>query len=319
MSDGHALRGGLDYPQSRVEFDRRFGTEAACLAYLVALRWPTGFVCPNPVCAGRRAWLTRRRRYQCTACGRQVSPTAGTIFEGTRKPLRTWLEVAWQLTSQEAGISARSIEAALGLGSYQTAWAWLHKLRRAMAEPEGEPLSGLVEAGTVALWGVELAGQARATVAIAVEVRGGTLGRVRVACSPDLRPGALRRFVASAVEPGATLRLGGQLRFGPYEAAGYRRESAHVRAAFERARLGLPNVEAVARRLEEWATLTHGGAIRQRQLDAYFAEFTFRFNARGNPPGLAFYRLLERAVKTDPTPFAALVGGRRSPARFEGR
>ena len=307
--------GGIDYPRTRAEFEDCFGTEAACRAYLVGVRWPAGFVCPDPACAGRRAWPTTRGLDRCVACGRQVSPTAGTIFAGTRKPLRAWLEVLWQLTSEQGGVSARSLEAASGFGSYQTAWAWLHKLRRAMAEPEGERLSGFVEVGVAWLRRVALEGQA----AIAIEVRGAEMGRLRLGHLANVEPGALQDFLVAAVEPGATLRTDVWLDDVRIEDLGYRRDPLSSRTARSRTWLSLPLVADVTDRLEAWCIGTHHGAIRQRQLDAYLAEFAFRFNARQAAPGLAFYRLLERAVRTNPTSFAALVADRRSPARFKGR
>ena len=68
-------------------------------------------------------------------CGRQVSVTAGTIFHRTRTPLRLWFAAAWETTSQKHGVSALGIQRSLGLGSYQTAWAMLHRYRKAMVRP----------------------------------------------------------------------------------------------------------------------------------------------------------------------------------------
>src|ERR1700730_7516103 len=41
---------------------------------------------------------------------------------------------------------ARALQSQLSLGSYRTAWMLAAKLRRAMVNPEREPLGGLVEA-----------------------------------------------------------------------------------------------------------------------------------------------------------------------------
>ena len=132
-----------DYPRTLMEFESRFFSEAACLEYLIQMRWPDGFVCPS--CDGRKAWQTGRMLFHCAQCDRQVSATAGTIFQGTRKPLQMWFRAMWWVTSQKNGASAKGLQQNLGLGSYQTAWAWLHKLRRAMVRPGRDRLSGLVE------------------------------------------------------------------------------------------------------------------------------------------------------------------------------
>ena len=72
---------------------------------------------------------------RCRSCRGRTSVTAGTIFQDTRKPLRTWFLAMWFITSQKNGVSALGLQRVLGLGSYETAWTWLHKLRRAMIRP----------------------------------------------------------------------------------------------------------------------------------------------------------------------------------------
>ena len=76
---------------------------------------------------------------RCRACRRETVITAGTIFEGTRKPLRAWFLAMWFVTSQKNGVSALGLQRALGLGSYETSWTWLHKLRRAMVLARPRP------------------------------------------------------------------------------------------------------------------------------------------------------------------------------------
>jgi len=87
--------------------------------------------------------------------------TAGTIFHRTRTLLTTWFAAIWLVTSQKNGTSAQNIHDMLGLGSYETAWAWLHKLRRAMVRPDRELLSGLVEVDESFIGGPAAARQAR--------------------------------------------------------------------------------------------------------------------------------------------------------------
>jgi hypothetical protein len=90
----------------------------------------------------------------CKACSRRTSATAGTIFDRTRTPLRTWFAAVWFVTSQKNGVSALGLQRVLGLKSYETAWAWMHKLRRAMVRPDREMLSGLVEVDESFIGGV---------------------------------------------------------------------------------------------------------------------------------------------------------------------
>ena len=135
---------GVDYPRTFQEMEQWFRDEAACRDYIRRLRWPEGFICPHCGVSGE-PWLMSDELLRCCSCRARTSFTAGTIFEGTRKPLRTWFMAMWFVTSQKNGVSALGLQRVLGLGSYETAWTWLHKLRRAMVRPGRERLSGTVE------------------------------------------------------------------------------------------------------------------------------------------------------------------------------
>jgi len=69
----------------------------------------------------------------------------GNRIQDTRKPLKMWFRAMWNVMSQKNGASALGLQRVLGLGSYQTAWAWLHKLRRAMVRPGRDRLAGWIE------------------------------------------------------------------------------------------------------------------------------------------------------------------------------
>src|ERR1700692_4090222 len=141
-----------DYPKTVLEFERRFGTEAQCFEYLSAMRWPLGVVCPR--CQGRKIWPMQGNRLLCSGCRHQIRVMAGTIFQDTHQPLRVWFHMIWQVTGQKSGASALGLQRILGLGSYQTAWTMLHKLRRAMVRPGRGRLSGRVEAEETQIGGV---------------------------------------------------------------------------------------------------------------------------------------------------------------------
>ena len=143
IQENHPV-GSVHYPRTLQEFDEWFGTEEGCIRYLSNLRWPQGFECPG--CGFfKESWLTSRRLLYCKHCHRQSSVIAGTLFEGTRKPLRTWFQAMWYITNQKFGVSALGLQRVLGLGSYQAAWTWLHKLRRAMVRPGRDMLKGFIE------------------------------------------------------------------------------------------------------------------------------------------------------------------------------
>jgi len=132
-----------EYPKTMQEFQDSFTTEDGCREYLLRLRWPEGFRCPRY--GNSQAWQTGRMLFRCTECDLETSLTAGTLFQDTRKPLRLWFQAMWYVTNQKQGVNALGLQRLLGLGSYRTAWAWLHKLRRAMVRPGRDRLPGTVE------------------------------------------------------------------------------------------------------------------------------------------------------------------------------
>jgi hypothetical protein len=143
MNESGHPEAGVDYPETYQELLAWFPDDRACLDYLAELRWPRGFVCP--ACAATEHWRTGDGLWMCQRCSRRTSVTAGTIFHRTRTPLSTWFAAIWFVTSQKNGISAQGLQRVLGFKSYETAWAWMHKLRRAMVRPDRDRLAGIVE------------------------------------------------------------------------------------------------------------------------------------------------------------------------------
>lgn len=319
---------GSDYPGSYAEMRAWFADDEACLDYLDWLRWREGWSCP--ACAGQRGWRLASGRWECAACGRQSSATAGTIFHRTRTPLTVWFAAAWQLTSQKHGISALGLQRVLGLGSYQTAWAMLHRYRQAMVRPGRGRLQGEVEVDETYV-GSEEEGtygrqvQRRAIVAIAVEVREPRgFGRVRLQRVPDVTSASLVPFVCDAVEPGSRVLTDGWASYNPIEGHGYEREKVVITASGDPAHVSMPGVHRVASLLKRWLLGTHQGAVAPEHLDAYLNEFAFRFNRRASRRrGLLFYRLLEQAVLTGPIAYRDLIvtprPGSRQPKAPTGR
>src|SRR3954470_15687031 len=128
-----------------LEFAARFGTEERCIEHLAELRWPGGFVCAG--CGGRQAGRlkARPRVYECTACHRQESVTAGTVLHRTRTDLSKWFVAAYLMGRDKRGVSAKFLQRELAV-AYQTAWTMAHKLRHGLSEDSARPLGGLLEA-----------------------------------------------------------------------------------------------------------------------------------------------------------------------------
>jgi transposase-like protein len=292
------------YPRNRQEFLRQFAAEEQCLDYLVRLRWPDGFVCP--ACNGRKAWRHPRGHFECSACARQTSVTAGTLFEGTRKPLRLWFEVMWTVVSQKNGASAKNLQTVLGFGSYETAWAWLHKLRRAMIRPGRDRLHDVVEVDETLVGGHEdgLVGRDpssdKVLVGMAVECAEGKIGRVRFRCIPNASSGPLHSFVKDNIVPGSEVITDGWNGYLGLETLGYR-HTKKIAPGKKASAQTLPHVHLIASLVKRWLLGTHHGAVSPRHLPYYLDEYAFRFNRRmSTHRGKLFYRLVAQAVQCEP-------------------
>ncbi len=308
---------GRDYPGTLREFNAWFADDEACLRYLAGLRWPGGFVCS--VCGGERAWrMSKGRNLRCASCRLDHSVTAGTIFADTRLPLTTWFAAAWYVTGTKHGVSALGLQRLLGLGSYETAWSLLHKLRRAMVRPGRDQLTAEIEVDETAIGPSEPGKRGRGTfadkaiVAIAVERRPrGTCGRIRLARIRDCSSPVLTCFVEDAVAPGSVVYTDHWKGYSGLAAAGFFHHATSLAASGDPAHVAMPRVHRVSALLKRWLLGTHQGAARPHQLDFYLDEFAFRFNRRNSRQrGLLFYRLLDQAIQVDHIPLSAIVDGR---------
>ena len=260
---------GVDYPKTFGQFQEWFSTDEACLDYLAGLRWPDGYVCPK--CGGRDYWRTGERLWMCKGCSRRTSVTAGTIFDRTRTPLRTWFAAVWLVASQKNGLSALGLQRVLGLKSYETAWAWMHKLRRAMVRTDREM-------------------------------------RIRLEPGPTDRRLALVKFGQRVVVPGSTIRTDGARELSRFADLGYQHEYLTQLGSDIPSHVNMPAVHRAASQLKRWIDGTLNQGISRDQLAYYLDEVTFSFNRRTSKSrGLLFYRLLQQATNTDPAPLRDLV------------
>lgn len=307
---------GIDYPRNLEEFDNWFRDETSCRNYLFRIRWPNGFRCR--ICGKPSSpWITARGYLHCPGCHSQISVTAGTVFEKTRKPLRSWFQTMWLVMSQKDGASALGIQRVLGLGSYQTAWTWLQKLRRAMVRPDREMLKGTVEVDETYVGGKNKKGkrgrgsEGKYIVAIAIEVfdpKG--FGRVRMKRIPDVSGNSLIPFIQSVAQSGTEIHTDGWNGYNDLQNKKY----SHVRTVLSNsgdpAHVSMPGVHRIASLLKRWLLSTHQGAVKGEHLDYYLDEYTFRFNRRtSRSRGMLFYRLIQQAVNTEVTTYEEMVGG----------
>lgn len=301
------------YPNTQKELEDRFSTEEACREYLEQLRWPDGFVCPR--CGMNKAWKLNAGLFNCADCGKQTSVTAGTIFERTRKPLVLWFRVIWWVLSQKNGASALGLQQSLGIGTYKTAWVWLHKLRRAMVRPDQDRLSGTVQVDETYVGGKKRGKRGRGAegkvlVLILVEKHGGKAGRIRLRCIEDASAKILNAAVKENVRKGSRVETDGWGGYNELSSIGFDHESLRSEGVVGEDLLPLCHRQAAL--LKRWLLGTHQGAVSHEHLGYYLDEYTFRFNRRtSRHRGLLFYRLLQNAVKITPTPYKKIKLGVR--------
>jgi ISXO2-like transposase domain/Transposase zinc-ribbon domain len=314
-----SLRAGVDYPKTMVQFLDWFHTEQGCREYLEKLRWSqSSLICPECGTISEALHISRARLV-CPACKHQATATAGTIFDKTRTDLRAWFVAIWFITSQKHGASALGLQRILGLGSYQTAWAMLHRLRRAMVRPERELLQGRVEVDETYLALTDRyeplspigrkSGTAKVMVVIAVEMLSPKgFGRIRIRQIERPDHANLLSFVQDCVSPAAKLHTDGSATYRIFERHGYKLEQTVHLTSGKAAHETMPGVHRVAALLQRWMMGTHHGAVQPAHLEYYLDEFVFRFNRRtSNSRGLLFYRLLEQAVLTSPVTYDDIV------------
>jgi len=327
-------RAGTHYPGSAGDFHAWFTTDADCVDFLEWLRWPDGFICP--VCGHGSGWRMGDGRFKCIACGSRTSVTAGTIFDRTRTPLTVWFAACWQFASGKDGISAMSLKRTLEIGSYQTAWAILHRVRSVLVRPGRDRLKGNVEVDETYIGGEEAdlpGGRAKGRkvlTGIAVEIHEPKgIGRCRMAPLNDASAASLHPFVTDHVEPGATVITDGWMGYEGLTKLGYlhdRRSQRAARLRGEDPHKLLPAVHRVASLTKRWLLGTHQGSVDEAHLPSYLNEFVFRFNRRSSRSrGMLFYRVLELAVAHGPVRYQDLIATRRPravppvPPRKRGR
>ena len=309
-----------DFPTTAIEFNEVFSSEDACAAYFESVRWPEGFVCPK--CSGRDVWRVKvRPLMHCQSCGRQTSITAGTPLHGTRKPLRAWFHAMFLVSSQKTGTSASNLQRQVGLKSYQTAWAWLHKIRSCMRLSGRQQLEGTVEVDEGYIGGHEPGARGRLTetkslVAVAAEDDGGDrrIGRIRLEAIPATSQEVLNGFVKENVAKGSTVRTDGLNGYAKLAAVGVQHEPTTVKTSGKTGSQLFPRVHLVLALLKRWILGTFQGRVGANHLQSYLDEFCFRFNRRTCRFLTGIFERVASAVASGvPRPYAAIIGGATLP------
>ena len=296
-------------PKNQIEFERMFTTEEQCLDYLKELRFPKGYSCRK--CQHDEYWLNNRGIMVCKNCKNELSITSGTIFHRSKLPLVVIFRALWWMVAQKNGVSAVGIQRVLGLGSYRTAWVWLHKFRRLMVFPDRNKLSGKIEVDETLVGGKKSGKRGRGAegkslVVIAVEIMEKGTGRVRMSLVSDASKKSLRKFINENIETGSNLITDGWKGYTGISKSGYQQEIENKTKLLDGEEI-LPNVHRIASLLKRWLLGTHQNYIGEQYLTYYLDEYTFRYNRRkSNSRGLLFQRLIEQGVLHEPVEYKSI-------------
>jgi transposase-like protein len=290
-----------DFPKTATEFEERFKTEEDCRAYLIAARWGGEPTCAR--CASKRLWtLGDGSKFECAECGHQTSLTAGTVLEKTRKPLKMWFRAIFEITTRRTGISGKDLQRIMGLGSYETAWTWLHKLRAAMVRSDSEPLGPFVQVDETLVGGK--GGPHKQLVLVAAEAN----GRIRLAHAENNDTELCKRFADEAIAADASVVTDGHAGYSG-KSLGQRPHEAIVQTKAERRENdAVQACHWTTSLMKRWLIGTHSGAVAPKHLQAYLDEFTFRHNRRKTVGvGRIAARLIECLVARPPLTMRAIV------------
>jgi len=311
MTETHTEALWRGFPKTLLEFEERFVSEEACRAYLAACRWNGRPRCH--LCDSDHVWSERGGRlYECATCGHQTSLTSGTLFHGTRKPLRLWFRAIWEICVHRHGISAADLQRVLGLGSYETAWGWAHRIRRAMVRENREGLQGCVQVDEALVGGKNAD---KAMVLVAAEEG----GRMRLVHAPGNHEDCIKHVVGDAIEADAAVKTDGHAAYNGCTLAARDHDAKVQSPAEKKSNDHVQLCHWAAAGLKRWLLGTHHGAVSDKHLQSYLDEHAFRHNRRKTRGvGRLVARCLENMLTRQPLTMRQLIHDTHECRAFEG-
>jgi ribosomal protein L37AE/L43A len=305
---------------SFIEFSRRYGTEEQCHTALIAMRWPDGFVCPQ--CGGKaHSYTAVRRIFQCSACRKQTSARAGTIFHKSTTPLTKWFLAMHLITAAKNDISSLELSRQIGV-KWDTAWLIKQKLMEVMQQRNSiYKLAGDVQIDDAYLGGEKPAkpgktgrgAEGKLPFVIAVATRDGKPVHMQLRRVPAFTQEALKDYAAANIEPGSWIISDGlncfpgvkdaDMKHLPVVTGGGRPEHPF----FKWVNIGLGNLKS--------AIIGTCRSFDEQHADRYLAAYEWRFNRRFDL-ALNLERLTRVALQTLPKPYRSITAIR--PAEMPG-
>jgi transposase-like protein len=235
-------------------------------------------------------------------------------MHGTKKPLTYWFKAMWWFTTRKSGVNAVNLKDHLGLGSYQTAWLWLHKLRRCTIRQSREPLSGNVEVDEFFIGGLQPGKRGRGAngktiVLAAVEKQGKKFGRIRLQVVPDCSGDVLEQFITTNITPGSNVVTDGWKGYNFLSKDSYSHHKIITSKADDKSSV-LFGVHRIASLVKRLILGTFQGRFGPEHLQSYMDEYVFRFNRRKSRNiGKKFMRIAQQVTCSPKVIHKQIVGG----------
>jgi transposase len=280
------------------DFNRDFPDDNACLDFMRDMIYPDGIECRTCERITKHHRLKGRKAYSCDRCGTHVYPLAGTIFEKSRTPLKSWFHAMHLMASTRCGISAKQLERELGV-TYKTAWRMFHQIRDLMDE-ETAPFFGEVEMDET-YYGGHRRGDKRGRpgkdshkVPVAGVVQRG--GKVAALVTKDTKKKTLMPIVEEKVLPETMVYTDEYRPYEDLEKRGYRHERIpHAEKVYVMGNVHTNTIDGF------WSLVKRGisgvyHSVSEKHLQRYLNEYAFRYNHRDDEKAL-FQTVGERARK----------------------
>ena len=288
---------------SLLEWQKKYGTEKACIQTLTKVRWPQGFQCP--ACGSTKfSFVSTRRLYQCSHCRHQVSITADTLFHATKVPLVKWFWAIYLTASDKGGVSALRLSKQIGV-SWVTARNVLKKIRIAMAHRDSiYRLQNLIEFDDVFVGGKRAGkrgrgAQGKKPVLVAVETRTKGAGFVAMKAVDTITKKTVRSFLRFHLKSGQTVKTDA---FPALNAVAENHSHKKKVTPPKKASEWLPLVHIMIGNMKTFINGTFHG-VSSEHLQEYLDEFCYRFNRRFWEPELPL-RLLNACLAHVPVKIA---------------
>jgi transposase len=292
------------------DFHNEFPNDSACLEYLKESRWPNGVaLCEKCGVERKHHRVGNRPAYACDYCGSMISPMAGTIFEHSSTPLKTWFYAMYLMGSTRCGISAKQIQRETAV-TYKTAWRMFKQIRSMLSDGDIQLEGSTVEIDETYFGGTRKFGRGRPmrgdktkTPVVGLAQR---QGRIIAKALADVSRKSIFPLIRKHIKPGSVIytdefpvydtvreiRLRGARGGTP---ANYKHFTIrHADGVYVReGHIHTNTVEGF------WMLLKTGirgvyHSVSPKYLQTYLDEYTFRFNRR-HDGNLQFKAILERA------------------------